>query len=590
MSNVFRQIKSNDVHQRPFKAYKHYTLLSSDIGDGGITQSAIYFNGRIDQDGAILYPTNPDGTNMYVAWHAVKQKFYDDRPTALPEHVLNPLNKRSLFVSASTLTIPYNDVGERIKNNTFVVTSSIGTMEIGLRDDGNGNLIDTAIDTTTFASSSRNFFYMSFNDEYKFYKEYNTSNLGKYSGSFSYELAGRKLPASHFGDAFIVPGVDVTSSIEPKTATGLAVQFQDAIASGIRIPHNDMFNRFGRCDDWTISFWAKNTNSGTSTDVILSKHSLKTKLYYNTEDNRFETQDTFIEGLTETAVSGSGVRIPFHLTLASAGGGVGTQTLFFEAYDGTHHVTNDMVPGVKSVFNAQIVPQNVWCHWAVRNSGSLLEIFCNGTANGGFSGSLPPHPTANDSDITIGSRTKEFNESKNIDLAEFRMYDYAVSNDGIQSLANNHYLSASCYQTNIAGNVFHRNGAAIVSSVLPKYHSGSGVFSSDYTWNAKWRGTHTIYENQVFVRVPKDILNVSINPTATYTPPTTGDTGCDAKQSNLLPGERRKDGFVSGTLKPYVTTVGLYNDEGQMLAVGKLAQPIQKRDDIDMNFVIRWDY
>jgi hypothetical protein len=28
---------------------------------------------------------------------------------------------------------------------------------------------------------------------------------------------------------------------------------------------------------------------------------------------------------------------------------------------------------------------------------------------------------------------------------------------------------------------------------------------------------------------------------------------------------------------------------GQLLAVGKLAQPIRKRNDVDMNFVIRMD-
>ena len=43
-------------------------------------------------------------------------------------------------------------------------------------------------------------------------------------------------------------------------------------------------------------------------------------------------------------------------------------------------------------------------------------------------------------------------------------------------------------------------------------------------------------------------------------------------------------------MKIYITSIGCYNDEGQMLAIAKLAQPIQKRDDIDMNFVVRWDY
>ena len=48
--------------------------------------------------------------------------------------------------------------------------------------------------------------------------------------------------------------------------------------------------------------------------------------------------------------------------------------------------------------------------------------------------------------------------------------------------------------------------------------------------------------------------------------------------------------FVTGsTFAPYITTVGLYNDAGQLLAVAKLAQPIRKRSDVDMNFLIRID-
>ena len=158
------------------------------------------------------------------------------------------------------------------------------------------------------------------------------------------------------------------------------------------------------------------------------------------------------------------------------------------------------------------------------------------------------------------------------------MYDYALNNTAITSLSNRDYLTGSLYQTNIAGNIFYRNGQLVTSSPMPKYQSGSGMFG-DATGNSyfiNWKGTHTIYENQVFVRVPSDVANVSVNPSATYLPPTTG--------------EYRKAMFVSGTAVPYVTTIGLYNDDAQLLAVAKMAQPIQKRNDVDTNFIVRWDY
>ena len=86
------------------------------------------------------------------------------------------------------------------------------------------------------------------------------------------------------------------------------------------------------------------------------------------------------------------------------------------------------------------------------------------------------------------------------------------------------------------------------------------------------------------------LKGVTINPSATYTPTTDGTVLCDDGQRSRPPGEFRKRMFMSGSAFPYITTIGLYNDEGQLLVTGKCAQPIQKRSDIDMNFIVRWDY
>ena len=40
---------------------------------------------------------------------------------------------------------------------------------------------------------------------------------------------------------------------------------------------------------------------------------------------------------------------------------------------------------------------------------------------------------------------------------------------------------------------------------------------------------------------------------------------------------------------PYVTTVGLYDDFGRLLAVAKLARPIQKLSNVDMTFIVKFD-
>ena len=51
--------------------------------------------------------------------------------------------------------------------------------------------------------------------------------------------------------------------------------------------------------------------------------------------------------------------------------------------------------------------------------------------------------------------------------------------------------------------------------------------------------------------------------------------------------------FVQPTLfkdpKSYITTIGLYNDAGELLVVGRTAKPIKNDDKTAMSFVVRFD-
>ena len=46
---------------------------------------------------------------------------------------------------------------------------------------------------------------------------------------------------------------------------------------------------------------------------------------------------------------------------------------------------------------------------------------------------------------------------------------------------------------------------------------------------------------------------------------------------------------TSSNFMPYVTTVGLYNDNNELLLVGKLAQPMVMSGITDTTYVIRYD-
>ena len=48
--------------------------------------------------------------------------------------------------------------------------------------------------------------------------------------------------------------------------------------------------------------------------------------------------------------------------------------------------------------------------------------------------------------------------------------------------------------------------------------------------------------------------------------------------------------FVTDTeWDPYITTIGLYDTQARLLAVGKLSKPLRKDDGYDTTLVVRFD-
>jgi hypothetical protein len=96
------------------------------------------------------------------------------------------------------------------------------------------------------------------------------------------------------------------------------------------------------------------------------------------------------------------------------------------------------------------------------------------------------------------------------------------------------------------------------------------MINTPYT--ANYRSTVTINELSVIAKLDAGDFNMSTNLTLTKDDDVTYQP------------------FVSGSdFAPYITTIGLYDDAGQLLAIGKMAQVIRKRDDVDMNFLVRID-
>jgi hypothetical protein len=170
------------------------------------------------------------------------------------------------------------------------------------------------------------------------------------------------------------------------------------------------------------------------------------------------------------------------------------------------------------------------------------------------------------------------------------------------------------------GNVFYSQGLVVLT------RDSAAKLMND--WVLDYKSTETIYENEFLLIVESDEFNVSQNPSAIVEvgKEISYITGSDGKHykttpnpgvkyirklSTLETGEvldyrysgttgSRKAGFedydlnssVDSTgsfLAPFITTIGLYDDNCDLIAVAKLPQPIKSEPDIPVNFIVRFD-
>jgi len=186
------------------------------------------------------------------------------------------------------------------------------------------------------------------------------------------------------------------------------------------------------------------------------------------------------------------------------------------------------------------------------------------------------------------------------------------------------------YAKNVVGNVSYEHGIITLTK--------STDFSVEVlNFQLEYKGTNTIYENEIYVTVGEDEFNVSTNPTAiveiggSSTTASIFDFSSISTNPNIytqsirIDGEKfikKKSTLTNGTvldyniasmysssikggfgdyeisssidqtgsyLAPYITTIGLYDDNMDMVAVAKLGNPIKSLPDFPVNFIVRID-
>lgn len=172
------------------------------------------------------------------------------------------------------------------------------------------------------------------------------------------------------------------------------------------------------------------------------------------------------------------------------------------------------------------------------------------------------------------------------------------------------------------GNIFYSNGVVILTYGTERFVDTLGEgenynFGNDGNWDMRFQSTKTIYENEIFLEVNPNEFNYSTNPSATkfynndvyvrkYIPFTPGTLASPTNEYDLdfrLVSDfdgTTKMGFdeyeysssidpTGSFLAPYITTVGLYDENYDMVAVAKIPSKPKSTPDYPINFVIRFD-
>ncbi len=189
----------------------------------------------------------------------------------------------------------------------------------------------------------------------------------------------------------------------------------------------------------------------------------------------------------------------------------------------------------------------------------------------------------------------------------------SIKDDGEGRLLFKSSSSAPSY-TYIRGNIIYQHGIVTLfkteedTSIFPLYgqlNYGEPQYGPSSTSNSpldpeffisssnitmSFSSSYKIYETQYQITINEDEFNYTLNPssiTGSQIPTLFSGSNLEWENTSSIGTPL---GFVTSSyFTPYITTVGLYNQNYELMAVGKLAQPLQSSPTTDTTILVNID-
>ena len=499
-------------------------------------------------------------SNMFQknVWSSLNQTFYKHRGG----------NERILHTSASIFSVPVKRMGDGLKPNSITITDNSVTASIvsslNLSDEKineyHGKIVDTGINTSSYASYTNLIGYYGFNEELNNRNPYD--DIIKDGSNYGSNGIGRCLK--------YVDGIKTTGDTQLPSGKQIIL---NGSSSYVRVDHNKNYNLF-KDDSYAISLW-----------VTLPLYQFDISSKYNwivSKNGTFRDYglDTSINPILRRRNVSTSI-YPFEVKLHNRTSGADNiGKVEISVSDGTT---------TTSLLSSTRLNDSTQHHVAFNKNGSELELWIDGTKEASSSLAFTGQ-VQNEYDILLGSKFLSDAENDVVSadfralsasLDEVRIYNTNLTDTQIDLLSNNDYVTGSAYQTSTVGEVFYKHGIISISDPRPIYKNvlvgkaGNWDYGSDDGFQVKYKSSKQLNEVSLLCEIGANEFNVSQNPTLRKND--------DINNSSLK-------GFATGSnFKPYVTTIGLYNDFGDLLAIGKLGSALKKRNDTDVTVKVRFD-
>ena len=155
-----------------------------------------------------------------------------------------------------------------------------------------------------------------------------------------------------------------------------------------------------------------------------------------------------------------------------------------------------------------------------------------------------------------------------------------LSDDTISSFAS----------TDVYGNNFNYGTSKYGGTITTSFERFIDAFITSDEVTMSFSSSYKIFETQYQCTINENEFNYTLNPSAiTGSQIPTKFSGSVINWENTASIGKPFDFVTSSYFEPYITTVGLYNENFELLAVGKLAQPLQSSPTTDTTILVNID-